>query len=64
MLRVRVCAAHMGGFLGQNSPDKGAFFGRFFINMGGMCRNWRKIAKNGSFFANIRHKSAYDSKFR
>ena len=49
ILRVRVCAAHMGGFFGQNSLNKGPFFGRFFINMGGLSRNWRKIAKNESF---------------
>ena len=62
-LRVRVCAAHMGGFLGQNSLDKGPFCGRFSINMGGLPRNWRKIAKDGSFFAKIHDKSGYDSKF-
>ena len=39
MLRVWVCAAHMGGFLGQNSLNKGSFFGRFSINMGGPSRN-------------------------
>ena len=49
MLRVRVCAAHMGGFLSRNSLNKGPFFGRFSINMGGFSRNWRKIAKNGLF---------------
>ena len=64
MLRVRVCAAHMGGFLGQNSLNEGPFFGRFSLNMGGLCRNWLKIAKNGSFSVKIRHKSGYDSKFR
>ena len=40
MFRVQVCATHMGGFLGQNSLNKGLFFGRFFINMGGLSRNW------------------------
>ena len=40
MLRVRVCAAHMGGFLGRNSLNKGPFFGRFSINMGWFSRNW------------------------
>ena len=25
MFRVRVCAAHMGGFLGQNSLNNGPF---------------------------------------
>ena len=49
MLRVRVCAAHMGGFLGRNSLDKGPLFGRFSINMGGLSRNWRKMAKMGRF---------------
>ena len=50
MLRVRVCAAHVGGFLGPKF-SKGPFFGRFSINMGGFCRNWQKIAKNGLFSA-------------
>ena len=64
MLRVRVCAAHMGGCLGSNSLNKGPFFDRFFINKGGLSRNWRKTAKNGLFSAKIHHKSGYDSKFR
>ena len=64
MLRVRVCAAHMGRFLGRNSLNKGSFFGRLSINMGGLSRNWRIIAKTGPFFAKIHHISGYDSKFR
>ena len=64
MYRVRVCAAHMGGFFGRNSLDKGPFFGRFSINMGRFSRNLRKIVKNGWFSAKIHHKSGYDSKFR
>ena len=39
MLRVRVCAAHMGGFFAPNSLNKGPFFGRFPINKGGLSRN-------------------------
>ena len=35
MLRIRVCAAHMGGFWGQNSLNKGPFVGRFSINIVG-----------------------------
>ena len=62
MLRVWVCATHMGGFLGRNSSNKGPFFGRFSINMGGLSRNWLKIAKNGSFSVKIHHKSGYGSK--
>ena len=37
------------GFWAQNSLDKGPFFGRFSINMGGFSRNWRKIVKMGGF---------------
>ena len=51
-------------FGAQNSLNKAAFFGRFSLNMGGLSRNWRKIAKNGWFAAKIDHKSGYDSKFR
>ena len=47
MLRVRVCATHMGGFLGPKFPNQGSFIGRFSINMGGFSRNWQKIVKNG-----------------
>ena len=64
MFRVRVCAAHVGGFWGQDSLSKGPFFGGFFIKMGGLSRNWRKRAKNGSFSAKVHHKSGYDGKFR
>ena len=64
MLRVRVCAAHMGGFLGPKFSKQGSLFGRFAINMDGLSRNWRKIAKNGPFSAKIHHKSGYESKFR
>ena len=64
MLMVRVCAAHMDGFLGRNSLNMGPFFGRFSIYMGGLSRNRRKIAKNGPFYAKIHHKTRYDSKFR
>ena len=55
MFRVRVCAAHMGGFLGPNSLNKGPLFARFSINKGGLSRNLRKIAKNGWFSAKIHH---------
>ena len=51
MLRVRVCAAHMGGFWAPDSLNKGPFFGRFSLNKGGLSENWQKIAKNGRFSA-------------
>ena len=51
------------GFWPQNSLNKGPFFGRFSISMGGLSRNVRKIAKNGLFSAKIHHQSEYDSKF-
>ena len=50
--------------IGRNSRNKAPFFGRFSINVGGLSRNWRKIAKNGPFSAEIHHKSGYDNKFR
>ena len=49
MLRVRVCAAHMGGFLGPKFSKQGSFFGRFSINMGGLSRYRRKWPKIGRF---------------
>ena len=49
MLRVRVCAAYMVGFWAQNSLNKGRFFGRFSINIGGFSRNLQKLSKMGSF---------------
>ena len=51
------------GFWAQNSLDKGPFFGRFSINMGGFSRNWRKIVKNGWFSAKIHHKSSLRADF-
>ena len=62
--RVRVCADLMAGFLGRNSLNKGPFFGIFSIYMGGLSRNWRKIANNGPFSTKIHHKCGYESKFR
>ena len=47
MLRVWVCAVHMGGFWVQNSLNKGRFFGKFSVNIGGFSRNWQRIVKNG-----------------
>ena len=35
MLRVPVFAAHMDGFGPKKSPNKGPFFCRFSLNMGG-----------------------------
>ena len=50
MLRVRVCAAHMGRFLGPKLSKQGALFRQIFIkNMGGFSRNRRIIVKKGSF---------------
>ena len=64
MLRVRVCAAHIGEFLGPKFSKQVSFFGRFFLNEGGLSRNWQKIAKNGCFSAKTYHKSWYDRKLQ
>ena len=37
------------GFWAENSLNKGPFFGRFSINMGGFPRNWQKMSKMDSF---------------
>ena len=44
----------MMGFWVHISLNKGPFFGRFSLNMGGFSRNWPKIVKMGSF----RHNSS------
>ena len=49
MLSVRVCAAHMGGFLGPKFSKQGSLFGRFSLNMGRFSRNWQKLSNIGSF---------------
>ena len=64
MLRVQVCAAHMGGFLGPKFSKQGSLYGRFSLSIGGLSRNWRKIVKNGWFSTNIHHKSGYSGKFQ
>ena len=46
MLRVWVCAAHMGGFLGPKFFKQGSLFCRFPLNMGGFSTNRQKIVKN------------------
>ena len=47
MLRVWVCATHMGGFLGPKFSKEGSLFGKFSLNMDGFSRNWQKCVKNG-----------------
>ena len=37
------------GFRAQNSLNKGPFFGRFALDMGGLSRFWQRIVKNGCF---------------
>ena len=64
MLRVRVCAAYMGGFLGPKFSKQGSLFRQIFLKQGGLSRNRRKIAKNGWFSAKFHHKIGYVRKFR
>ena len=49
MLRVRVCAAHLGGFSGPKFSKQGSFFGRFSLNMGGFPDIGKKLSKMGIF---------------
>ena len=64
MLRVWVCAAHMGGILGPELSKQGPLFRQIFHKMDGLSGNLQKLAKNGSFSDKIYLKSGYDSKFR
>ena len=43
MLRVRVCAAHMGGFLGPKFPKQGSPFRQILLKHGLVIQ---KLAKN------------------
>ena len=52
------------GFWVQNYLNKDSFFGRFSLNIGGICRNWQQIVKMGSFPQKIHHKSGYDDNCR
>ena len=64
MLRVRVFAAHMGGFLGLKFSKQGSLFRQIFHKHGWVIQKLVKIAKNGPFSAKIHHRSEYESKFR
>ena len=60
MLRVRVCAAHMGGFLGQTFSRQGSLFRQIFHKHGWVFQKLAKNSKKWVFSAKIHHKSGYD----
>ena len=64
MLRVRVCAAHMGGFLDPIFSKQGSLFRQIFHEHEWVFQKLAKIVKNGSFSTNIHHKSGYDGSCR
>ena len=64
MLWVRVCAIHMGGFLGPKFSKQGSLFRQIFLKHGWVFQKLAKNSQNGLFSAQIHHKSGYDSKFR
>ena len=64
MLRVRVCAAHMGGFLGPKFSRRESLFRQIFLKQGWVIQKLAKNSKNGWFPAKIHHKSGYDRNFR
>ena len=48
MLKVRACAALMGGFFGPKFSKQGYLFSlKFSLNIGGFPSNWQKIIRNG-----------------
>ena len=60
MLRVRVCAAHMGRFLGPKFSKQGSLFRQIFLKHVWVIQKLAKNGKNGQFSAKINHKSGYD----
>ena len=64
MLRVRVCAAHMGGFLGPKFSKQGSPFRQIFHKHGWAFQKLAKVAKNGQFSAQINHNGGYDGNCR
>ena len=49
MLRVQVCAAHMGGFLGPKFSKQGSLFRQIFNKHGWAFQKLAKFVKKGSF---------------
>ena len=49
MLRVRVCAAHMSGFLGSKFSKQGSLFRQIFLKQGFVIQKLAKNSKNGWF---------------
>ena len=49
MLRVRVCVAHMGGFLGPKFSKQGSLFDSFSKTWVGFPDCGKKLSKMGSF---------------
>ena len=63
-LRVRVYAAHMGGFLGPKFSKQRSLFRQIFHKQGWVIKKLAKDSKTGWFSAKIHHKSGYDGNFR
>ena len=55
MLRVRVCAAHMGGFLGPKFSKQGSLFRQIFHKQGWVIQ---KLAKNSKKLVVFRQSSS------
>ena len=55
MLRVRVCAAHMGGFLGPKFSKQGSLFRQIFLKQGWVIQ---KLAKNSKKWVVFRQNSS------
>ena len=49
MLRVPVCAGHMGGFLGRKFSEQGSLFQQIFLKHGWVIQKLAKMVKMGRF---------------
>ena len=64
MFRVRVCAAHMGGFLGPKFSKQGSLFRQIFHKQGWVIQKLAKNSKKWVVFRQSLHKSGYDGNVR
>ena len=61
MLRVRACAAQVGGFLGPKFSKQGSLFRQIFLKHGWIIQKLaKKLSKMGSFSPKFVIKGGYD----
>ena len=64
MLRVRVCAAHVGEFFGPKFSKQGSLFRQIFHKRGWVVQKLAKNSQKWVVFRQNHHKNGYDRKIR